>query len=324
MGHENETSMVGLKKKLFILYGVTFVLPMLFMIYSVLQLYSSFSSNTFNPVIIKWAIGAGLSASLVMSVSAFYFLYPSLRRIIQVTKAAETFVREAGSDKFQIASSGDEAERLAQYTDQMIRELKVKLSDVTECANQLDVANRSLTQRALSDGLTGLYNQTHIKQCIVTEIANAQRAGKPLSVVMLDVNGFKRYNDSYGHLQGDRALKEIANAIRDTVRSGDIASRYGGDEFLVVLPTADRTQARRVASRIREAIAERHIGSAGLMDTTALKVTAGTATYPEEAASAEELIRSADNRLYRERGTTIISVDEIKRTSSAAMAATPA
>lgn len=323
MGRGNGTNMVGLRKKLFILYGVTFVVPMLFMIYSVLHLYSSLNSDTLNPVIVKWAIGAGLTASLVMSVSAFCFLYPSLRKIVQITKTAETFVRESGSDKFQLASSGDEAEKLAEYTNQMIRELKAKLSDVTECANQLDAANRSLAQHARSDGLTGLYNQSYIKERVSSEVADARQNGKFLSVVMLDVNGFKRYNDSYGHLQGDKTLKEIANAIRDTVRSGDIPSRYGGDEFLIVLPNANRAQARRVASRIQEAIAGRHIGSAGPMDTTALKVTIGTATYPEEAGSAEELISSADRRLYRERGTQIISIDEVKKTPAVAFAATP-
>jgi diguanylate cyclase (GGDEF)-like protein len=305
---------VGLRRKLVILYGLTFVVPMLFMVATVIHLVGGLDIDQARLAGARWSMGVGLAGSLVVSAGSMCFLYPSVRTIEVVARNAESFVRESGGDRgLHIVSTGDEAEKLANYTNQMIKELKEKLSDIGKCADELDAASRNLTQCAVTDGLTGLYNQTFIKERLSKEIEDAESTGRPVSTIMLDVNGFKRYNDSYGHLQGDKVLKQIARVLSDSLRGADLAARYGGDEFLVVLPDTERIAARKVAERIRNEVSNHRLGAVGASDTTVIQVTAGVASYPIDAGSVEELIQKADTGLYRQRGTQIVPVSEIRR-----------
>jgi len=151
--------------------------------------------------------------------------------------------------------------------------------------------------RAITDGLTGLYNHSHFYQRLSGEIERSSRYEHGFAVVMMDVNNFKRYNDSRGHQAGDEALRLIADCIRSELRRSDVAFRYGGDELAVILPHADIPRAQAVVDRINKSIAAR----LKKMDDPAanwLTLSAGIACFPENATSVDELVRTADTALY--------------------------
>jgi two-component system, cell cycle response regulator len=151
---------------------------------------------------------------------------------------------------------------------------------------------------SVTDDLTRLYNSRYLNLVLRREAKRASRSGRPLSVVFLDLDGFKKVNDRYGHLAGSKALVEAAAIIRACARETDVVARFGGDEFSLILPDTGRDGALNVASRIRERIsAARFLSSDGL--AVHLTASIGVATLPDVAASAEELLQAADMAMYR-------------------------
>ena len=151
---------------------------------------------------------------------------------------------------------------------------------------------------SVTDDLTGLYNSRYLNLVLRRESKRASRSGRPLSLLFLDLDGFKLVNDTHGHLAGSKALVEAAAIIRGSARETDVAARFGGDEFSVVLPDTGREGAVSVAERIRDRIgACQFLASDGL--SIHLTASIGVATLPDAAASAEELLRAADEAMYR-------------------------
>jgi diguanylate cyclase (GGDEF)-like protein len=141
------------------------------------------------------------------------------------------------------------------------------------------------------DSLTGLANRRSFEEALDREVARGTRAGKPVSLVLLDVDHFKAVNDTLGHQQGDETLRQVAAALADACRDGDLAARYGGEEFAVLLPACPPSEAYRVAERLRASVA-------GITVPTAVTVSAGVASLPAHANGAQELLRKADDALY--------------------------
>jgi diguanylate cyclase (GGDEF)-like protein len=151
---------------------------------------------------------------------------------------------------------------------------------------------------SVTDDLTQLYNSRYLNQVLRRETKRASRSGRPLSLLFMDLDGFKSINDSYGHLFGSRALVEAADVVRKTARETDVCARFGGDEFAVVLPDTGSEGAYAVGERIRERIAA-HAFLAGDGFRIRLTASVGVATLPDVAASAEELLKAADQAMYR-------------------------
>ncbi len=143
------------------------------------------------------------------------------------------------------------------------------------------------------DSLTGLYNQRVFHELLGREVARARRYGRRLSLIVLDLDDFKRINDRIGHLAGDRVLVDVASRLRACVRATDVACRVGGDEFAVILPESGQGDARRLAARIEAAVAGEPIAKAGT-----LRISAGVAELSSEDAP-EDLFERADADLYR-------------------------
>src|SRR5439155_7811036 len=131
----------------------------------------------------------------------------------------------------------------------------------------------ALQRRATTDALTGLANRRHLTAAIDTEVRRARRTGRALSLAILDIDHFKRINDTHGHPGGDAVLREIAAVLRETTRAGDILGRIGGEEFAVLMPETDTGQAERACERLRAAVAG---GTVSLVGTVATRVTVST------------------------------------------------
>jgi len=158
---------------------------------------------------------------------------------------------------------------------------------------ELEKRNQELQEMALRDRMTGFYNHNHTFEILSQECSRARRHDYPLSIVMLDVDHFKRINDSYGHLVGDQVLIKSSEIIKSCVRNVDIVGRYGGEEFLIILPQTPLMGAVDVAERIRREFYRHEFGIPNLRVTLSL----GVAQYDEE--EPERFVDRADQELYR-------------------------
>jgi diguanylate cyclase (GGDEF)-like protein len=164
---------------------------------------------------------------------------------------------------------------------------------VSRREKQLVDANARLEELSQLDPLTNLYNRRHIFARIEAELARVRR-GHPLALVMLDLDGFKRVNDTQGHLRGDVLLKEIATALGATTRATDVVGRYGGDEFVLVLPDTDAEQARTVAERVAQSVRE----AAERFDATRPVTASLGVAMAAPADTVAALLRRADENAY--------------------------
>ena len=155
----------------------------------------------------------------------------------------------------------------------------------------------TLHEQAMHDQLTGLYNRYYVEEWFGLELRRAQRHGRPIAAILLDIDHFKRFNDSFGHEAGDLVLRELAGVLKRLARKSDVASRYGGEEFLVLLPECPFDAALRKAGQLRKEVAKlslehnnRALGS--------VTVSVGVAAFPDHAQEADALLRCADKALY--------------------------
>ncbi len=165
---------------------------------------------------------------------------------------------------------------------------------VKKLQDRLHVRNAQLEQVSRTDILTGLYNRRHLEEQLTRQHAAARRGRDQLSVILLDIDHFKRVNDTYGHSAGDQVLCTFANRMTQQLRSGDITGRWGGEEFLVILPATDADGAMRVAERIREVTRATPTWADG--HDISVTVSGGCVTGP--GASPDDLVSAADRRLY--------------------------
>jgi diguanylate cyclase (GGDEF)-like protein len=161
---------------------------------------------------------------------------------------------------------------------------------------QLEELLHKVNYMAITDALTGLYNRRHFHDVLISEYERARRYKTPFSIVMLDIDHFKRINDTFGHSVGDSVLKEVAEILKRNIREIDTASRYGGEEFMVILPNTRKDHALIVAERTRIMIAQH---SFSRLDRN-ITISVGISGMPDEnAESDEKLIKCADFALYR-------------------------
>jgi diguanylate cyclase (GGDEF)-like protein len=159
-----------------------------------------------------------------------------------------------------------------------------------------------IRELTLVDEHTGLFNARHLYRTLESEVARARRFGRTFSVVFFDLDLFKKVNDQHGHQCGSAVLREVGEVLRRVLRTMDVPIRYGGDEFVVILPEADRAHAAAAAERLRRAVAETvFLKDRGLE----VRITAsfGVATFPTDASGVEEILRTADAAMYRVKET---------------------
>lgn len=156
----------------------------------------------------------------------------------------------------------------------------------------------TLRSQSVRDPLTGLFNRRYLEETLEREIRRAERSRQPLSMIMLDLDHFKQFNDTFGHSAGDALLREMGTLVRGGLRAGDIACRFGGEEFVLILPEAALDCARGRAEQFREATRHLHVSHLGESLGT-VTVSLGVAAFPEHGTGGEALLEAADAALYR-------------------------
>lgn len=164
----------------------------------------------------------------------------------------------------------------------------------------LDMDNARLRRLSVTDPLTSAYNREFLQQHLPQAVEHADRRDEPLSIAMIDVDHFKSVNDRFGHEVGDRVLAEVAQRMRGAIRAGDLLIRYGGEEFLVVLPGSDSSSAHEIAERMRQRLADEQVEIGG--QTIEVCISVGVAEHRRGEDSPGHLIRRADSALYAAKG----------------------
>ncbi len=164
---------------------------------------------------------------------------------------------------------------------------------------ELEKLNEALKEQSIRDGLTGLYNHRFFHEALDREIFRCSRYGHSFSLIFADVDSFKSYNDTHGHQKGDTVLRDIAQLMTHRVRKSDIVVRYGGEEFIVLLPEANREMARQIAEALRETIADYPFPGRETQPQGKVTASFGVSTFPEDGDDATTLIRRADQAMYQ-------------------------
>lgn len=152
---------------------------------------------------------------------------------------------------------------------------------------------------SITDELTGLYNRRYFNERFDREVQRAKRYSRPLTILMIDIDHFKNFNDVNGHLMGDEILRRVANCLESNIRKADIIARYGGEEFVIILPEIDKSHALQVAEKLRKTIETRHFPKEENQPNKNLTISIGLASYPDDSEVARELVDFADRALYR-------------------------
>ncbi|MFQ5585650.1 MAG: diguanylate cyclase [Thermodesulfobacteriota bacterium] len=158
--------------------------------------------------------------------------------------------------------------------------------------------SEELKKISVTDALTGLLNRRYFQERLFEEVERSKRQNKPFTLFIIDIDDFKAFNDRYGHLAGDEALKRVAHAIRDAVRSIDVVSRLGGEEFSAILPYTTKTAAYVIAERIRRGVEEVRFMGENIPPDQWLSISLGVAEFPVDANTIDELIDKADKAMY--------------------------
>jgi diguanylate cyclase (GGDEF)-like protein len=221
-------------------------------------------------------------------------LYASYRfvsgNLMVILEAANRIRTGQLSARTGLRGREDELTRIGETFDLMAQALQEREADLQKALHESH-------ELAITDPLTGLYNRRYLWDLLKRELQKANRTGKPISAIMVDIDHFKRFNDAWGHEAGDFVLARVADALRENVRGSDIACRYGGEEMAVILPEATLEVAVERAETIRQCIAAKRLAHNGnALDTVTSSL--GVAVYPQHGADAEALLRAADAALY--------------------------
>ena len=176
-----------------------------------------------------------------------------------------------------------------------------EMADLTRAFNEMALrvreSQQTLESLAITDGLTGLYNRRHFEDAVDKELRRCERDGRSSSLLFLDLDQFKVYNDRWGHTEGDAELKRVSTTVRESIRATDVAFRYGGEELAVLLYSCPKERAAGVAEKIRNAV--RAPALKGALEGRTATVSIGVSTFPEDGASVRDLVDAADAALYR-------------------------
>ncbi len=178
------------------------------------------------------------------------------------------------------------------------RELAITVAEQVSLAFANLMLRETLKYQSVRDPLTGLFNRRHMEESLERELQRAARNAKPVTVLMIDIDHFKRFNDLLGHEAGDVLLRELGSVLKSQIRGGDIACRYGGEEFLLILAETGLEAGRERAEKLREQVMNLHIRHRG-ETLRRITLSVGVAGFPEHGTSASHIVQAADEALYQ-------------------------
>jgi diguanylate cyclase (GGDEF)-like protein len=193
-------------------------------------------------------------------------------------------------------SSRSEVGYLTEVFNDMVARLRQGREELAAINETLRQKNVELHEISIVDSLTGLYNRKHLMETLDKEVSRSQRHSHSFSLLVIDIDHFKKYNDTYGHLAGDEVLSRLASVFKKSIRSSDYAARYGGEEFIIMLPEIDPEQGLVTAERMLKQVAEERFGGEG--ESIKVTISVGVASYPENGEDAQSVIRNADAAMY--------------------------
>ncbi len=257
------------------------------------------------------AIKSGLASTFGIKGSAADTLIDNVaERTIEVFAAFDLEPGNIRPLSQMMQEANEELSNLNSSYELLVVELKQAKEKAEKLAQELGEANEKLMELAFRDGLTGLYNHRYFQEALDREMARADRYGRGLSLLLFDIDHFKRINDTYGHMRGDLVLNELGRVIADFVRVSDVAARYGGEEFAVVLPETDLAGAKTLAERLRSSVEQLVITADG--EKITFTVSIGITSYHARSRVKEKarLIDMADKALYisKQSGRNRVSV----------------
>jgi diguanylate cyclase (GGDEF)-like protein len=188
---------------------------------------------------------------------------------------------------------------LAEAFNSMVERIKTMREDTLHKKEELEKANIELEVMAITDGLTKLYNHRYFQDCLEKAVAIAQQEGNSVTLMILDIDHFKYYNDLFGHQSGDKLLEELSQLLIRELGPNDMVARYGGEEFTIILYGTDNTQSMQIAENLRMAVETFPFPGREQQPEGKLTISIGVASYPENAKTKEELLKLADEALYK-------------------------
>ena len=258
-----------------------------------------------------WTASGGLEAINMMKEADFNIVITDIRMPgVDGVEVARKF-KEANSDTTIIAMTGYGSTQSAlalleagayDYITKpfKIDEVRIIVKRAADhCRLLNEVKEKNIYKKlAITDGLTEVYNRRYFDQILPRELERAKRYENPLSFLMVDIDYFKNFNDTQGHLAGDWALKKVSQVIMGSIRIPDMVFRYGGEEFAVVLPETHKLDATVVAERMRANVSLTRFMDSKFMPTQQLTISIGVCAFPVDAQNLEEVIKNADTHLY--------------------------
>lgn len=193
--------------------------------------------------------------------------------------------------------SRSEVGYLTEVFNDMVARLRQGREELAAINKTLRKKNKELHELSITDSLTGLYNRKHLMETLDKEVARSKRHKHDFVVLVIDIDDFKEYNDTYGHLAGDEVLSRLATVLEESVRSCDYVARYGGEEFILVLPEIGPEDGVKAAERIRKKVVKENFAGDG--ETIQVTVSVGVASYPKDGDDPQSIIRHADTALYK-------------------------
>ncbi|HHT9157117.1 MAG TPA: bifunctional diguanylate cyclase/phosphohydrolase [Candidatus Tripitaka californicus] len=247
-------------------------------------------------VTFSWSAPGLIIASIAVGISTYFLIHLFIKRPLRALTGGIEEVTRGKWGKTVEVKTRDELGRLAQSFNTLSLELEKTIKALETEKLELEEANKKLQASSYQDYLTGLYNYYYFHEILETEYLKAARHASPLSLIMMDVDNFKNINDTLGHPVGDLVLQEMGNRIRETLRRSDIACRYGGEEFAILLPHTNYEGGQDVAKRVKERLCGEVYQNG---DTSChITVTMGISSLEEpEAREAKHLVRLADEAL---------------------------
>ena len=214
-----------------------------------------------------------------------------------------------------LQEANEELSSLNLSYEMLVMELKQAKEKAEKLASDLKEANDKLRELVFRDSLTGLFNHRYFQELMEQELSRSQRYQRPLSLIMFDIDHFKKVNDTFGHPRGDLVLKAVSSVVKARTRDSDILARYGGEEFALVLPETDLNGAVVLAERCRKSVEQMEVQTEG--QTIKATISVGVTTFPPDSAGfgKAKVIDAADQALYNSKhtGRNRISVLKLER-----------